>query len=1002
MSRKSNTSRFRRTRHSERARGVAAVHRRLWAELLEDRRLLAVSFNFQHASDIHPGGVGFEDSTLGQARRDALVAVGTEFGAFFDDFGTIDVAVNSDYTDFNAKQETVNFNGTAGESQTFSVDVLGDTTVEPDELFRVALGGLTDLPTNVSTNDFRLIDGLGTITNEDGYTLTVSNVAETETNSGTSNFIFNVTLDKAVSGGFKVKAQTQVDTAVSPSDFTATATTLTFAGTAGETNTFIVPVVGDTSPEQSEQFGVVLTSLTDLPSGVTENDFLFVNGTGTINNNDGFTLTVSDVSQNESDSATSTFDFTITLDKNVGGSFKVNAATQVPSDEDAGTSGSDYVALGPTQLSFAGTANEQKTISVTVNGDTETEEDELFDVVLSGLTDLPNGVTPADFVLVDGRGTINNDDGFTLTVSDVTQAETNSGTTTFDFTVTLDKAISGGFKVQAQTDGKTATSSSTLASAGSSRLSGPSGFIHAVAAVKALTGHDLNGSETADAVVNVNWARSWELADDFQDDDFDFTSVIMHELAHALGFSSEIALSGASQLNGAQIGNPGRWSVFDSFVSDSVGVSLIDADTFVLDAAWNTHRTGGTSPDNGLFFNGYNAQKANSGNPVGLYSPTTWNNGSSGSHLDSLNPTYESLMMRHWVSEGRAERQFDDIEKGIFRDLGYTIAGVANVAPVGVGDSGLDTDEDTPVLITNVLHNDFDPDPGETEGIRIESLDTSSTVGAATLVGTGLPTQFTYTGPMPIADNSTTNFDLEVTNFSGRLTDIDVTLDITHSYNADLDVYLVSPSGTRVELFTDVYVPEEYDYGTGFRDTRLSDEAILPIAESGTWHLDPFTSIFRPEGLLADFEGEDANGTWTLEVSDDAFLDDGILDDWSLILRGQHIEYDPNGQFELLNDGDTQTDTLSYTVKDSRNATSTATVTVEVTGITDATSLAIGDTSAVKTEGNSGTTPFTFTVTRRGRHAAAAPTVNYAVSGSGKPMRPTGRTSSAARCPAAV
>ena len=49
---------------------------------------------------------------------------------------------------------------------------------------------------------------------------------------------------------------------------------------------------------------------------------------------------------------------------------------------------------------------------------------------------------------------------------------------------------------------------------------------------------------------------------------------------------------------------------------------------------------------------------------------------------------------------------------------------------------------------------------------------------------------------------------------------------------------------------------------------------------------------------------------------------------------------------------------------------------------TDDTSYAIAATSAVKPEGNSGTTAFTFTVTRSGLPSVAS-TVNYAVRGSG-------------------
>jgi VCBS repeat-containing protein len=48
------------------------------------------------------------------------------------------------------------------------------------------------------------------------------------------------------------------------------------------------------------------------------------------------------------------------------------------------------------------------------------------------------------------------------------------------------------------------------------------------------------------------------------------------------------------------------------------------------------------------------------------------------------------------------------------------------------------------------------------------------------------------------------------------------------------------------------------------------------------------------------------------------------------------ISYDPNGQFEALAQGDTASDTFSYTVRDESGAQDTATVTVTVTGANDA------------------------------------------------------------------
>ncbi|MFN8705731.1 MAG: proprotein convertase P-domain-containing protein, partial [Planctomyces sp.] len=98
---------------------------------------------------------------------------------------------------------------------------------------------------------------------------------------------------------------------------------------------------------------------------------------------------------------------------------------------------------------------------------------------------------------------------------------------------------------------------------------------------------------------------------------------------------------------------------------------------------------------------------------------------------------------------------------------------------------------------------------------------------------------------------------------------------ITHIYNSDLDVFLIAPNGTRVELFTDVG-----DAAVNFTSTTLDDEASSFIT-SGTA---PYTGTFRPEGSLAVLDGIAIAGTWTLEITDDSAADIGTLNSWSLQL----------------------------------------------------------------------------------------------------------------------
>jgi subtilisin-like proprotein convertase family protein/protocatechuate 3,4-dioxygenase beta subunit len=148
--------------------------------------------------------------------------------------------------------------------------------------------------------------------------------------------------------------------------------------------------------------------------------------------------------------------------------------------------------------------------------------------------------------------------------------------------------------------------------------------------------------------------------------------------------------------------------------------------------------------------------------------------------------------------------------------------------------------------------------------------------------------------PRSIPDRGTTQSSLNVSGFSGRLSDVNVTLTINHSWDEDLDVFLVSPNGTRIELFTDVG-----GNGDHFVRTTLDDEALQAI----TGGLAPFTGSFRPEGSLAALDGQDPNGTWTLEVSDDAQFDTGTLQNWSLTLTTSEptTVTDSNGNFSFLN-----------------------------------------------------------------------------------------------------
>lgn len=204
-------------------------------------------------------------------------------------------------------------------------------------------------------------------------------------------------------------------------------------------------------------------------------------------------------------------------------------------------------------------------------------------------------------------------------------------------------------------------SNGTLASAGTNFGPLSDGFNHlGVIGTKIQTGTDRN-RETTDGFLTVNFANNWSFTDLVSNTQFDFINVMMHELAHSLGFMSAINWDGSTSLGWST-----SFSRFDNFLVDADGVYLVDHTAFTTGTAWQDAR------EDGIYFSGANAVAANGGQLVPIYSPDPWREGSSGSHLDT--DTYtgtEEKLMNHATTTGLGERVFSDLEIAIFQDLGY-------------------------------------------------------------------------------------------------------------------------------------------------------------------------------------------------------------------------------------------------------------------------------------------------------------------------------------------
>ncbi|MDX2134561.1 MAG: HYR domain-containing protein, partial [Saprospiraceae bacterium] len=159
----------------------------------------------------------------------------------------------------------------------------------------------------------------------------------------------------------------------------------------------------------------------------------------------------------------------------------------------------------------------------------------------------------------------------------------------------------------------------------------------------------------------------------------------------------------------------------------------------------------------------------------------------------------------------------------------------------------------------------------------------------------------TGTGGCTVAPQTTggTFFNVAVAGVPATSAVQTVLLNLNHTSDADLDIFLISPGGQILELSTD-------NGGTGdnFTNTVFCDFAPLSIVGQTA----PFTGFFRPEGSLLSqtcgtnitpnittlgaFNAALHNGTWQLVIKDDLGANTGAMLNWS-------ITFGPNCNFSL-------------------------------------------------------------------------------------------------------
>lgn len=353
----------------------------------------------------------------------------------------------------SVKYATANVTATAGKDYTATsgtlvlpagttsgvveVTILGDVLDEADETFGLQL---TE-PTNVSLpRPF----AVGTILDDDGsVSVSVNDPSVTEADTTNVQMNFKVSLSSASGQTVSVfveTAEAPKDPATRKLDFVSLPSQeLIFL--PGETSkTVSVTIKGDTIRELNERLRLVITSATN--ASVAKNF-----GVGTILENDPDPrVNIESTSVVEGNSGTVKAKFLVTLTSPTYKDVTVTCTTK----KGTATGNVDFVAKSATATIPAGQT--VTTFGVLVNGDLLDELDETFSVVLSE----PVGATLGK--RFEAECTIQDDDNKpTITVSDISAVEGDSGTSYFRFPVRLSAPSGRDIQVTYKTEGITAS-----------------------------------------------------------------------------------------------------------------------------------------------------------------------------------------------------------------------------------------------------------------------------------------------------------------------------------------------------------------------------------------------------------------------------------------------------------------------------------------------------------------------------------------------------------------
>jgi len=242
------------------------------------------------------------------------------------------------------------------------------------------------------------------------------------------------------------------------------------------------------------------------------------------------------------------------------------------------------------------------------------------------------------------------------------------------------------------------------------------------ALANALAGKDLD-RDNAEIIIQVNSAANWNQRGDDKPrtTEYDLESVILHEVAHGLGF-----LSADVYDKFFGFGSIDQPTPFDAYIQTPDGRRLADVPTPSLELGKTL-----TAP---LYWIGENAKRINGGTRIKMYTPAIYEPGSSVSHLDEATFSKSGVdsVMTPNLDAGEVFHQPGPLLLAMMEDM-------RQKPPVGLAVSVPDAPRNVEALIANQSAIiTFDP-PVNARAAQVTSYTVKNLKTSLTVTGTSSP-----------------------------------------------------------------------------------------------------------------------------------------------------------------------------------------------------------------------------------------------------------------------